>query len=115
MTPCPTADCLDHWVNEQLPAAAADAVAAHVESCRACQAVLEALMRPTELSAPAPPPAGDPHAMAFVERLKAHGPGTTLRHPGAAERREPANGAPAGWRSSRPPTRRGAGVSCRSA
>src|SRR5262245_4245532 len=39
---CPSADQLEQFLNGQLSGAAVAAVAAHVDSCRACQTALEA-------------------------------------------------------------------------
>src|SRR4051812_15920782 len=59
MTPCPTTDRLDRWVNERLDPTGQAAVAAHVDGCATCQAALDRLTADVQLAAPAADPEFD--------------------------------------------------------
>jgi WD40 repeat protein len=71
MTPCPSPDRLDEWVNERLDPAEQAALAAHIDGCANCQAALDRMTADTRPAAPA----ADPGFDAALRQLKETLPG----------------------------------------
>src|SRR4051812_470540 len=76
MTPCPTRELLEQWLNERLNSSEHAELAAHIDSCTLCQSALEQLT-----SEPSTPdePTSDIRLISILQRLKDTAPTIPVR------------------------------------